>query len=775
MSKSLSRRDALKTIGSASAVALTQPATILAQSTTLEIAGKPVEIAVSSVSPDTVRLSIVSLANGQPQAIPHDGSLLQLTWGKPLARVTTLAQAQQIRAGNLVVKLTPNPLTIRIEAKDGRLVQQLRPDAQTGVVNFLLDDKPVLGFGEGGPQFDRRGETYTNRNGQGGYRLRTHGGRVPIQWLIGTSGWALFIHHPVGSFDLTGKEGKLTPRTPDRPESSVAGQVAGSEHGALPLDVFIVGAREPAQVMAEYMRLTGKPELPPLWSFGYLQSHRTLAGPDEIQWVARTMREKKLPCDALIYLGTDFTPSGWNTHNGEFTWHPKNFPDPKKQIDELQAQNFKVVLHTVIEGRKLTGTVKDACTAAPLPSGRTPDGKWPDNRQVACYWPVHKTLYDAGIDGWWPDQGDGLDATSRLARIRMYYDGSQQLRPNQRVFALHRNGHAGMQRFAGFLWSGDVYSTWETLKVHVPVAVNTGLTGIPWWGTDIGGFVPTKEYTGELHVRWFQFGAFCPLFRAHGRTWHLRLPWGWNTGQLGHNEISNYTGGAANPDLSELRNAEVEPICKKYLELRYRLMPYLYSAVRETHETGLPVMRALWLHYPDDATAVLRGDQYLWGREMLVAPVVEKGATSRNVYLPRGDWYDFWTEEKLAGGREVSKAVDLATTPLYARAGAIIPMGPVKQYTEQVVDAPLTFVVYPGADGSFTWYEDDGKTFNYQRGEFMRVQCTWKDRQRRLSLRLAPGARMLPPLSRKIEVRLAGQPTTRTAVFAGKPLDIEWK
>lgn len=773
--KKLSRRDALKTMSSAGAGALLQVSARAAQNTVLQIAGQTVEITVSSVSADTLRLSIVPLVNGQPQPIPYDGALVQESWSMPAAKISALPQARQVRCGNLVVKFSPDPLTIRIEAKDGRLVQQLRPDAQTGALTFLLGDKPVLGFGEGGPQFDRRGETYTNRNGQGGYRLRTHGGRVPIQWLIGTSGWAMLIHHPVGSFDLTGPEGRLTPRGIDRPESSVAGALAGSPAGALPLDVFIVGAREPAQVMAEYARLTGKPELPPLWTFGYLQSHRTLAGPEEIQWVARTMREKKLPCDALIYLGTDFTPSGWNTHNGEFTWHPQNFPNPKQAIDELHAQHFKVVLHTVIEGRKLTGTINDPCTAAPLPSGRTPDGKWPDNRQVSCYWPVHKPLYDLGIDGWWPDQGDGLDAPSRLARIRMYDEGSQALRPNQRVFALHRNGHAGMQRYAAFLWSGDVYSTWETLKVHVPIAVNTGLTGIPWWGTDIGGFVPTKEYTGELHVRWFQFGAFCPLFRAHGRTWHLRLPWGWNTGQLGHNEISNYTGGAANPDLSELHNAEVEPICKKYLELRYRLMPYLYSAIRETHDTGLPVIRALWLHYPEDATAVLRGDQYLWGRDMLVAPVVEKGATLRKIYLPRGDWYDFWTEEKMAGGREIEKAVDLATMPLYVRAGAIIPMGPIKQYTEENINAPLTLVIYPGADGTFTLYEDDGKTFNYRHGEWMGLQLRWNEHERRLSLRLAQGSRMLAPLQRKINVRLVGEKATQAATFAGKPMTIEFK
>ena len=275
-----------------------------------------------------------------------------------------------------------------------------------------------------------------------------------------------------------------------------------------------------------------------------------------------------------------------------------------------------------------------------------------------------------------------------------------------------------MQRYAAFLWSGDVYTTWETLKTHVPVAINTGLTGIPYWGTDIGGFVPTKEYTGELHARWFQFGAFCPLFRAHGRTWHCGCPGG-GIQALGHNEIANYTGGAGNPDPSELRNPDVEPICRKYLELRYRLMPYLYSAVRETHETGLPIMRALWLHYPDDAAAVARGDQYLWGRDMLVAPVVEKGAAERRLYLPRGHWYDFWTEEKIEGGREVSKAVDLSTMPLYVRAGSIIPMGPVKQYAAEKVDGPLTLLIYPGADAASALRRR--RPFNYRR-EFMRMK-----------------------------------------------------
>ena len=255
-----------------------------------------------------------------------------------------------------------------------------------------------------------------------------------------------------------------------------------------------------------------------------------------------------------------------------------------------------------------------------------------------------------------------------------------------------------MARYGAFLWSGDVASTWETLKTHLPVAVNTGLSGIPYWGTDIGGFQTTPEYLGELYVRWFQFAAFCPLFRAHGRTWHLRLPWGWNLGELGPEENAAYQG-AGRPAESELRNAQVEPICRKFLELRYRLMPYLYSAVRETSLTGMPIMRALWLHYPDDATAVARGDQYFWGRDILVAPVVEKGATSRKVYLPAhrslgeggpAPGSTSGPKRRSDGGREIDRAVDLATMPLYVRAGAVIPMGPVKQYTAEPVDGPLT-------------------------------------------------------------------------------------
>jgi alpha-glucosidase/alpha-D-xyloside xylohydrolase len=353
----------------------------------------------------------------------------------------------------------------------------------------------------------------------------------------------------------------------------------------------------------------------------------------------------------------------------------------------------------------------------------------------------------------------------------MHWEGPQIDRPNERPYALHRNGYAGMQRYASFLWSGDVYSTWETLKTQVPIAINTGLTGIPYWGTDIGGFVPTPELTAELYVRWFQFGAFCTLFRSHGRTWKLRLPWGWNTGDPGPVEIRSYDR-AAIPDASQLHNAQVEPICRKYLELRYRLLPYLYSVVREGAITAMPVMRALWLHYPDDPAAVTRSDQYLWGRNMLVAPVTEKAATARVVYLPRGDWYDFWTNERLQGGRELNRPVDLETMPLYVAAGTIMPLGPVKQHTAESVDQRLSISIYPGADGSFLLYEDDGRSFNYRKGEWTGTKLTWNDAARTLTLTLAPGSRMLPPSPRKIAVNMLG--AEKTVVFDGKQIGVHF-
>ncbi len=272
--------------------------------------------------------------------------------------------------------------------------------------------------------------------------------------------------------------------------------------------------------MQQWAEISGYPHLPPMWALGYLQSHRTLESREAVLQEAKTFREKRLPCDAMIYLGTGFCPSGWNTGHGSFEFNENVFPDPEKMIEEFHKDHFKVVLHVVNPPENLHGRVSDTGTAAK------------DLGDAALYWAQHAPFMKKGVDGWWPDEGDVLPWESRLTRNQMYWEGSRLTRPDIRPFALHRNGYAGMQRY-GWLWSGDVFSTWKTLETQVMIGINMGLTGVPYWGTDIGGFVPTKEFTAELFLRWFQFAAFCPLFRAHGRTWKLRLPWGWNQGTTG--------------------------------------------------------------------------------------------------------------------------------------------------------------------------------------------------------------------------------------------------
>ncbi len=685
---------------------------------------------LTAVASDILR--ITRRPAGAP-GFQDDGAIDEQGWPEP---VPLALEARQLRCGRFTVDIAGDPPTLRIRDEASRLIQTLRFGTD-GSIGFDLGHGPLLGLGQGGPQFDRRGKLDMMKSGQGGYQLATHGSRVPIPWLIGTDGgWALFVHTPAGAFDLTGAEGRFLPGT------------SGDE-----TDLFVVSAREPAQVMRAYARITGLAEMPPLWSFGYQQSHRTLGTPEEILAEARRFRAANLPCDAMIYLGTGFCPSGWNTDNGEFAWNPRAFPDPAGAIDALHADGFKVVLHVVVEGHRMTGHVSDACTALPLPSGRTADGHWPPDRQVACYWPFHKPLADLGIDGWWPDQGDGFDAPSRLARNRMYFEGQQQWQPNKRVYALHRNGFAGMQRFASFLWSGDIQSRWETLATHVPVAINIALSGVPYWGTDIGGFVPTEEYSGELYARWFQFAAFNPLFRSHGRDWRMHTPFGWTDGIRGFPETPKWQ-----PDPASLKDARIEPICRRYLELRYRLTPYLYSAAHEACTSGMPIIRALWLHHADDPAAVARGDAYLYGRDILVAPVVEKGATERRLYLPQGSWHDFWTDERIEGGREIVRPVDLATLPLYVRAGAILPLGPVKQHLGETVDTPMEVRVYPGADGQFQLYEDDGETFDYRRGRYRLTRFDWDEARRTLSVQPATGpSDPLPAEPRAFLVSLAGQ------------------
>jgi alpha-glucosidase/alpha-D-xyloside xylohydrolase len=698
------------------------------------------ELSVGAIGERNVRIALTPLdEKGKPRTGPASTALVEL---KPDTKLTTreLTEAKEVEVGKLRVRVKPDPLTITVTGTDGKLVQELVITEADGSATFRTS-APVLGLGEGGFQFDRRGHYYQLVNGQvtprGGAPLATHGGTIVIPFLIGTEGWALFFSRPFGEFDLRDEKARFIPRK----------DTAGKE----PLEVFVMSLREPADAVAEYYRLTGKPVMPPKWTMGYMQSHRTLAGPEEPVAIAKTFRDKKLPCDAVIYLGTGYCPAGWNVGHGTFEFNPQTFPKPTESLKALHDLNFRVVLHINRAPRNMFGTSIAEKSDDPV--------------HIRNYWARHNNLMKLGTDGWWPDDGDELPVEARLARHRCYYEGPLSDRPDVRPWSLHRNGYAGVQRYGGWIWSGDVQSRWATLAAHVPVGVNYSLSLTPFWGTDTGGFYPTADLTGELYVRWFQFSAFNPLFRSHGRTWKTRLPWGWNTGDPGPVE-SNFKFDAA-----ELKNAEVEPICKKYLELRYRLLPYNYTLMREACDTGLPPMRALWLHYPNDPAAVKLGDEYLWGRDLLVAPVVVKGATERKLYLPEGDWYDFWTNEKQTGKREVTRKVDLGTMPLYVRAGAIIPLDPVRQHTGEATTEPTTVRIYPGRDGEFRLYDDDGKSLDYTRGKFTWTRLKWDDKAKRLVIE-PDGEAGYALGERTFVVEVVGTAKPQTVKYGGKQVSV---
>jgi len=597
-----------------------------------------------------------------------------------------------VAAGPLVVDIGREPLSLAVRhpasaaGAEGGLVQDLRFDGATGAMSFGIE-KPVFGLGENGSKFDRRGANYPMVAKWGG---GAQGSFLPSPFLIGADGWALFMPQPHGSFDLTGPRGTFAP--------AGAGQ---------PLRCFVTAWDKPADVLAEYVRLTGRPALPPKWALGYMQSHRTLAGREEVLDVARQFRARQLPCDALIYLGTGYCPTGWNKDHGSVEFNLRAFDKPEEIIEALHAEHFKVVLHVNRAPGKLHGRSIDEPADGP--------------HHIRTYWERHRAAFAAGADAWWPDDGDELPEAARLARHRCYFEGPLSDRPNERPWSLHRTGAAGMSRYGGWFWSGDVDSSWVALASHPPVGLAASLTVSPFWGSDIGGFHPTKEYSGELFVRWFQFAAFTPSFRSHGRMWHLHLPWGWNLGKMGPDEWR------VKPDPAEFHNAAVEPACRAALNLRYQLLPYTYTLAREAHDTGMPLMRPLWLHHPDDEQAVPRSDEFLWGRDLLIAPVVAKAATSRRVYLPSGTWFDWWTGEQYAGGTSITRSVTLETIPIFVRAGAIIPFDPVRQYTGQAVEQPTEIRVYPGADGDFTLYDDDGHTMEYLKHDGERTRILWND------------------------------------------------
>jgi alpha-glucosidase/alpha-D-xyloside xylohydrolase len=728
-----------------------------AQEALITRGGEPAQLDVRIAGEHSVRVTLKPLAF--EDELPFSPGLAAgRDYPDPTITLREIGAPVERRVGNLQVTVRPQPLSVEVRTATGDVIQTL-VFGEDGRVSFDVGNAPVLGMGEGGPEpaedwrenhvveFDRRGRVHEMRPR---WQSNAYGSRNPVPLLVGTDGWALYVATPWVEVDLQ-DEGRGTftpwvrPPAPLEPDEDGARtyerQVQGRPPASQPTDVFdafVFDAHDPAAFMRDVSYVSGAAVMPPKWALGYMQSHRELRD-DELDSeallidVVDTFREKRIPVDAVIYLGTGFTPTGWNTPQPSFDFNPEVFErQPSEVLGDLHERNVKIITHIVPWRRDRLRTFH----------GTVPPrlGEQLDPSHVFSYWQEHVPLVHAGVDAWWPDEGDWFDLWERVKRHQLYYEGPLWSTPDVRPWSLHRNGHLGVAQWGGWVWSGDPQATWKTLEAQVSVGINHSLSLSPFWGSDTGGFYTTSELTGELYARWFQFSSFTPSFRSHGRIWRLRLPWGWGLDDMGFPE-----GQRERPPQSEMNNAAIEPITRRYAELRYQLIPYTYTLAREARDTGMPLMRALWLHYPDDERARGIGSQYLWGRDFMVAPVFEKGVETRDVYLPEGVWYDWWNNDRHSGGRSVTRQVDLSTMPIFVRAGAIIPFDPVRQYMLEEVDEPTT---------RMTW-DDDDRLLTIEPGA-------------------PPGSVNILPENRTFRVELLPGGETQTVEYRGLSVDVRF-
>lgn len=504
-------------------------------------------------------------------------------------------------------------------------------------------------------------------------------------------------------------------------------------------------------VIKQVRKLSGQAPMLPLWAYGFFQSRERYKTQDESINVLKRYRELRVPIDVIIqdwrywpeYKGTD---SAWNSQ----LFDPERFPRPKQWVDEIHKLNAKLMIVTWPGFGPKTDQRKELDSKNMIINFDT----WPPNSgarpydvynpaALDIYWKyLNKRIFSyLGNDGWWldstePDHINVKDADFDLpthsgsyrsvknAFSFMHNGGiathQKQTSKNKRVVLLTRSGFIGQQRFGSNTWSGDVTSSWDMLQKQIPAALNYTLMGIPNWNSDIGGFFAGGWNDGggaknpgfqELYLRWMQFGAFCPMMRSHGtdiprEIYNFGKPGDWCfDGQL------------------------------KMINLRYRLLPYNYSTAWDVSKNDGTFMRPLIMDFAADSACYEIGNEYLFGRSLLVSPVTKPDVKNWPVYLPKGaDWLDFWTGEKLNGGQTINKEVPKDIIPVYAKAGSILPWGPAVQYTGEKAWDDLELRIYPGGNGSFNFYEDEKDNYNYEKGLYSTIEFQWDDAKKQLTI-----------------------------------------
>jgi alpha-D-xyloside xylohydrolase len=609
------------------------------------------------------------------------------------------------------------------DARGNVLLQEAERSIGEGTIQAFATPTPIFGLGQHvDGLLDYSGSTV---------HLQQKNGDVAVPMMLSPKGFGILWNNAsVMDVDVA-KPGAKHPL------------VVRNEAGA-GIDYHFILGPEPDQVIAGYRWLTGDAPLMPRWSWGFWQSREHYETQDQVLGIARTYRAMGVPIDAVVIDWQHWRPGDWGAHK----FDPARFTDPAGMVRTLRQWSVHVPVSVWARLDPDTDNAKELDAVGGLfpptynnvyPPGK---GRWydawnPKAREI--YWKqVARGYGQLGFDTWWLDAseaelggnwgqmrelrtaaGPGAEVYNSypLLHTTAVHEGMRRDMPDKRVMILTRSAYSGQQRNGALTWSGDTQGNWESFRKNVTAALNFSMSGIPYWSADIGGFFGGDTHDpayAELFNRWEQFAIFTPQFRVHGTN--------------GGKEIWNWNG-------------DIQPQLIDNVKLRYRLLPYIYSLSWDVTKNRGSMMRALVFDFRSDMKAIAQTHEYMFGKALLVAPVVEKGANKRSVYLPSGtSWFDFFSGRRLAGGQTIEADAPISHIPVFARAGSIVPIGPVKPYADAPSNEPIELRVYPGANGAFALYDDAGDGFGYLKGEYSFVRLAWNDRTRSLSLAARQGA-----------------------------------
>lgn len=585
----------------------------------------------------------------------------------------------------------------------------------------------------------------------------------------------------------------LSPRS-----SEDANNITLTSETAKAIDYYVVVGTDIDGVISGYRELTGPAVMLPKWAYGFWQSRQRYTRQDELLDVVKEYRKRAIPFDNIVLDWFYWPEDAWGSHAFDLA----RFPDAGGMVKAVHDLNAQIMISVWPKFYPTTDNYKELDAGGhiykrqiemksrdwvgPGYANSFYDPYSEEGRKI--YWrQIEENLGRLGFDAWWmdatePDQHSNLSYPERALRMgptamgpgaeffnsyvlmnsQAIFEGEQDSKTDMRSFLLTRSAWGGIQRYASVVWSGDVTGRWEDLALQIPAGLNMALSGVPNWTHDIGGFAVEDHYTRqdpahleewrELYSRWFQYGAFTPVFRSHGEfpfreTWNIA------------------------PEGSEVYDGLVY-----YHKLRYRLLPYIYTLAADTYHNDGTIMRALVMDFPDDPQAHNIGDQYMFGPAFHVAPVTEFKARTRDVYLPAGaDWYDFYSGERRSGGNKVTVDAPLTRLPLHVRSGAIVPLGPEVQYALQETDGSLTIRVYRGADGAFSLYEDDGVTYAGQRGVHSRIPFSYSEANGTLTIGSRQGAYPGMHVQRTLQIEWIGGPApgAETVTYSGSEIRVK--